>query len=374
MTQTVIQELECIQCDKCTHFCPVHRVDVTYSPRRMMLQLFKDGIEPNLNDPNIWQCLTCYQCREICPSNTKYVDVVLSLRQKAQKTETDSGNFCKHGYVLRTLQRIMANTNLEQKKLSFLDGKKFAKTGDPYFFIGCSPIHNNLFDHTDSIKTTIDALTIFEKLGVTPSVSNDEKCCGYDLYWNGDEENFKKLVKHNVEVLGKTGAKTIITACAEGYITLKELYPQYSDNFKYNVLHISQYLAQLFNEGKLKLNKSDKKVTYHDPCRLGRHGAEYDAPRTLLKAICGDNFKEMERIRENSLCCGVGNFSLCGENTKFIQNDRLKEAKETGAEILITTCPKCQIHFNCYITGKPIEPIENLEIMDLTSFVAQNLN
>jgi Fe-S oxidoreductase len=106
---------------------------------------------------------------------------------------------------------------------------------------------------------------------------------------------------------------------------------------------------------------------------LGRIGHTYDAPRDILKNIAGLEFTEMEYIRESSRCCGVGGFSNCDAKIKLLQSDRLEEAAETGAKHVITACPKCRIHFNCYLDGKPIRELPELNITDITELVAKAL-
>jgi Fe-S oxidoreductase len=202
-------------------------------------------------------------------------------------------------------------------------------------------------------------------------VLSEEKCCGYDSYWSGDDQTYNKLAKHNIEVLRKKKVGQIVTSCPECYVALKSLYPNLDPSFKPEVLHISQLLAKELEEGRLTFRGLNGRVTYHDPCRLGRVGKEYDAPRAILRAIPGLEFVEMTRNRENSPCCGVGNYSNCDSHTKFLQNERLKEAALTGAQVLSTACPKCRIHFDCYLDGNPIEEFAGPQIKDLTGIILE---
>jgi Fe-S oxidoreductase len=249
----------------------------------------------------------------------------------------------------------------------------FGDAGEILYFVGCLPVFDYVFPHTDSITTAQNTLRILNGAGIKPVVSNSEKCCGYDLLWNGETKVFEKLAKSNLRLFKELGIKKIITSCAECFATLKDEYTEI-ENVEWEVLHITEFVAEALRQGNLKLTKKvEETVTYHDPCRLGRVGHNYDAPRHILKSVPGLDFREMEFIRENSRCCGVGGFSNCDSYIKFLQSDRLEEAAETGAKHVITACPKCRIHFNCYLDGKPIRDLPSINITDITEIVAKAL-
>ena len=136
--------------------------------------------------------------------------------------------------------------------------------------------------------------------------------------------------------------------------------------------HISEFLAEKIGKDELKLKEIKKKVTYQDPCRLGRHLGIYDASRKVLESIPGIQLVEMEHNRADSICCGTSAFTNCDSYSNMIRKERLSEAKATGAEILITSCPKCQTHFRCAMVDKGEEhrPIPKIEIMDLANLGA----
>jgi Fe-S oxidoreductase len=351
--------------------CPLNRVDPTYSPRGYTLQMLLDGDEKFVEDKDLYRCLTCFQCREVCPSSIKYIDAVKQARRKArEKGRVDA---CKHGSILRTIQQFQADLKVPQNRLANLNGDAFADSGEILYFVGCLPAFDFVFPHTESLTTANHTLTILNRAGVKPVVSNDEKCCGYDLLWNGETGVFQKLAESNLDLFRKLGIKKIITSCAECLVTLKEEYPKIGD-VDWEVQHIAAFTAEALRNRDLKLNTPvEEKVTYHDPCRLGRVSHIYDEPRYVLSQIPGIEFTEMEYIRENSHCCGVGSFSNCDASTKFLQNDRLEEAAETGAENIVTACPKCRIHLNCYLDGKPIRDLPGLKITDITEIVAKAL-
>lgn len=367
--QILVQE-GCIQCNKCTFNCPVHRVDVKFSPRKVILQAFLGGDQ--LAERDLWACLTCGECREACPTK---VDYPALLRAKREELRTTSERLypCKHGVLKETLARIMANPNLVQNRRVWIgDGLRVADQGDVIYFSGCMPYLNDLFPYCDSAGIGRSAIKVLNAAGIAPVVADAERCCGHDALWNGERETFERLAQQNAEWIRKSGAKTLVTTCAECYYMLRYEYPKVVGEWNLKIQHMSELTADLIQEGKLKFKPVEMKVTYQDPCRLGRHSMEYNAPREVLRSIPGLQLVEMDRIRENSMCCGVGAYSNCDAGTKFLQQERLEEAA-SKAENLVTACPHCRIHFSCYIDGKPIDALPSLNIIDLTQLVAQAL-
>ena len=367
----------CLECGKCSSSCPITRMNPDFSPR-MTVKRILSGAEVSVGDPGIWTCLTCGLCQERCPSNVRYVDFVRACREEAHLMGI-SGT-CSHKDVLLNLQRIMSDSRVNQERLDWLpkDGK-VSESGDTLFFVGCLPYFDVIFNNIKarSIETAKSVVRIMNKLGVEPVLLKNERCCGHDLYFTGDREKFEKLAKMNVDAIKQAKAKKVVTSCAECYRTLKEDYPKVVDDLDFEVVHISEYLADKIEKGELEFAEvfKDKKVVYHDPCRLGRHMEVYDPPRKVIKSVPETDLLEMERNRENSLCCGVSSWLNCGKLSKQIQLDRLKEAKATGAEWLITACPKCQIHLKCAINGElPVKRSKiNVKVYDLPVFVEKTL-
>ena len=171
-------------------------------------------------------------------------------------------------------------------------------------------------------------------------------CCGESVRKAGNEALFKRLARENIKTFIENGVKKIVVSSPHCYHTFKNEYPEFMVNF--DVIHITQYLYQLIKEGRLKITKEYKqKVTYHDPCYLGRHNGIYDEPREVLKKIPGLELKEMAEAREYSLCCGIGGGRICEETAKNerFSDIRLKQAVDVGAEVLVTACPYCITQF-----------------------------
>ena len=183
-------------------------------------------------------------------------------------------------------------------------------------------------------------------------VLEDEKCCGSVLLRTGFLKEAQEQIEKNTEILK---GETVITSCAGCYKTLKEDY----DGL--DVIHISQLLNQLINEGKLDVSKTDLNVTYHDSCHLGRHCDEFDEPREVINSVA--NLIEMENVRENSLCCGAGGGvkSAYPQIASQMGKSRIEQAKETGCETLVTPCPFCKLNLEN----------DDLEVLDLTEFLVK---
>ena len=364
----------CLECGKCTSVCPVSKFNHGYSPRILLNQALRSTNIDLLKDKNIWGCLTCRLCDEQCPADIDYISLTQAIRREAQKLGEEA--ICSHGGAAQSLMRIMTSENLNVRRMDWLDKNlKTAETGEVLYFVGCLPYFDALFkdigiESTSEARSTVKILNL---LGITPVVLPQERCCGHDLLWAGDSENFKKLAAYNIKEIKKSGAKKIVFSCPECYRTFKIDYPRYFEcNFELE--HISEFLGKAIDGKQLKFKNTDKTVTFQDPCRLGRHLGIYDAPRKIMNAIPGLKLNEMKRNRNRAICCGVSAWMNCSTYSKRIQMMRLKEAKETGADLLIVSCPKCDIHFNCAMK-EPIskEPSETVEIktISLTTLIAE---
>jgi len=179
---------------------------------------------------------------------------------------------------------------------------------------------------------------------------------------------FEKLAKENVENLNRHNVKKVVTACPHCFNTFKNEYPQYGGMFE--VHHHSEYLAQLVDEGKLKpLTGLDKKVTFHDPCYLGRQNGVYDAPRQLVQISARENIVEMERSRANSFCCGGGGgMSFVEEpSDKRVNQERAREVLETGANVLAVGCPFCMTMMEDGINARKGE--RDVKVLDVSELL-----
>ena len=265
---------------------------------------------------------------------------------------------------------------------------------DVLYFVGCQTSYNK-----DMWKIAEAAAKLLQKAGVDFGIGGEnETCCGGRAYQMGYKQDFLDQAKKNLDFIKKSGAKTIVTTCAEGYYTFKVLWDKFELKGDLEVLHITEFLARLIKEGKLKPKKKvDMTVTYHDPCHLGRMGEPYihwngrevideirtfdppkeyrrgtygvyEPPRDILKSIPYLRLVEMDRIKEYAWCCGAGG-GVNVSNPDFSMwtaQERIKEAEQTGATAIVTACPWCIENFNKAIAqqGSSLKVYDVIELLE----------
>jgi Fe-S oxidoreductase len=223
-------------------------------------------------------------------------------------------------------------------------------------------------------KVAAATANILNKAGIDYGIlGTKENCCGESIRKTGNEEVFKTLAKENIKTFIEHGVQKILVSSPHCYHTFKNEYPEFMVNFE--VVHITQYVLELINDGRLELTKDyGKKITYHDPCYLGRHNGIYDEPREALKKIPGLELIEMPDSREDSLCCGGGGGRIWMETPKGerFSDLRVEQASEVGAEVLVTSCPYCITHFeDSRLTLEDSDDSEGLEVKDFTEVIQE---
>jgi Fe-S oxidoreductase/coenzyme F420-reducing hydrogenase delta subunit len=371
---------DCVECGKCTTVCPVAKLDPNFAPRTVVLRAMEGIVDNIAKDKDIWSCNTCEQCNTMCPYKVDYSGFIRGMREEA--AEYGAAPLCSQGGLIHGVQRMMAKADLKQNRLGWVDkDMKITDKGDVLYFVGCLPHYDAIFYERQDLslqKICKSAVKIMNKAGIVPVVSNDEKCCGHDLNWTGNEEDFEKLMEHNLELIKKSGAKKVVFSCPECYRTFKMDYQDLAGDLEFEIVHIADFVKQLADSGELKLHAAQESsftFSYHDSCRLGRHSGIYDSPRELAKAFSGAKFVEMENTKDKAICCGVSAWSNCNANAKKMQVDRVVEAKKLGADRLLMFCPKCQIHFKCAIQDKvPVDPSAvDVKVEDYTVALARLL-
>jgi len=378
--EDIIQETKayyCLECGKCSSLCPIAKNDPMYSPRVMVEHALLNLEDEVVRNKKLFSCLTCKACQLKCPSDVDYSLFIQKTRALATAAG-QQGDYA-HSGIFQSATKLVARSSLNQHRLEWLnkeDGYRTSEKSDVMLFIGCSPYFEPVFD--DIPVRTLDiataSLKVLNSMGIEPLVHADEKCCGHDALWLGDVETFKKLAEHNAAIIRDSGVKKVVFSCPECYRTFKLDYPEHVE-MDCEFTHISELLVQKLETNDLHFNRVNKRVTYQDPCRLGRHLGIYDAPRKVLSAIPGIELIEMEHNREESICCGTSCFSNCDSCSKQVRGERLVEAKGTGAELLITSCPKCQTHFRCAMANKGENkgPDIEIEVTDIVNLVASAL-
>lgn len=361
------QTYHCLDCGVCSGSCPVSRVSPSFSPRIIVEKALLGLGDELLRDSDLWSCLTCSRCYERCPSSINFPEFMRLIREEAAKLGT-SGTYAHHG-MLQAIPQFQVQGVRENKTAWAREAGEVAETGDTYFFVGCMPYFQVIFRDigVDSLSVSKNVIKILNAGGITPVVSDSEHCCGHDMLWNGDVELFKKLAVHNVEAIKEAGAKRVVFNCPEGYYTFKHHYPEHLGELDLEIVHFYDLVSDMLKDGALELNGEKASYTYHDPCRLGRMAKIYDGPREIINALPGAALLEMERSRENALCCGTSGWVNCSTGSKQIQVERLTEAVATGADYLVTACPKCQIHLTCALGNTDLD----IEMKDLASVLAE---
>ncbi len=365
----------CLDCGKCTSVCPISWRQPEFSPRALVEAARVDGDMEILRREWLWECLTCGRCIQVCPSDVRFLSFVRDMRALARDVSAEG--HCSHGAAIQTWMRIMTNPALKQDRLGWLTGSgqanesaetlRVSDKSDTIYFVGCLPYYEVLFGKigAQGVRIAQSTVKVLNHLGIEPNVLADERCCGHDLLWEGEVDAFHELVRLNSETIQATGARRIVTSCPECARTLKTDYA-----LDMEVLHISQLLA----ESELTIAQPlAQRVTYQDPCRLGRHMAVYDPLRQVMAAV-GLELVEMGYNRDRAVCCGTSAWTHCGATAKSIQVERLREASTTGADVLVTSCAKCQIHFKCAQNDARLPDDLRIEIRDLVTLVADALD
>lgn len=361
---------QCLDCGKCSAVCPVAALREHFRPRYLVNKALQDN--PRIfADPMIWECLACGRCEHFCHLGVQFSHFVRDLREEAWR-QGHRGELAHHG-VVQTIMRLQADPELAQNRLTWLSDDLETDPGsDTLFFVGCAPYFESLFDYpgVDPLGIAKASIRLLNAVGIRPRLLSDERCCGHDLLWAGEKEPFLKLAQLNAAAIRQSGVSRVVTSCPECLHTLGAEYPAHGCDLGVEVRHIFQLLAE--NLDRLTFRPLERSVTYLDPCRLGRFTGLYEQPRQLLQAVPGTRLTEMRQNRDSAQCCGTTAWVNCDRCSKGMQMDRYRDAMATGADMLVTACPKCQVHFCCTrLNNRELE--HPLEIIDLATLLAGQL-
>jgi Fe-S oxidoreductase len=357
----------CYQCGLCDAVCPWNRVR-QFSIRKIIRQA-TFGLT-DIESEEMWRCTTCGNCPRQCPRGVAIIEAGVSLRRIA----TEYGVFPTPVSPVRGVSASLLGkgnplSEDRDKRADWAEGlsvKTFTEGMEILYFPGCYLCYDPRLK-----KVARATANILNRAGVDFGIlGSRENCCGESIRKTGDEELFKRLARENIKTFIDAGVHKILVSSPHCYHTFKNEYPEFKVNFE--VVHISQYLCELIKEGRLEFTKEyGKKVTYHDPCYLGRHNDIYDEPRQALKKIPGLELTEMADSLEDSLCCGGGGGRIWMETLKGerFSDLRLEQAVDVGAEVLVTACPYCITHFE--ESRLTLGDSEGLEIKDITEIIAE---
>jgi len=356
----------CYQCGTCDTACPWNRVRKFFI-RRMVHQA-QFGLVP-FESEDLWLCASCGNCVERCPRGVEIIDLMRAMRRIMVPDGIVPASIPNLRSVMTSIASVGNPLRQEKDRADWAKGqpvKPYTEGTENLYFPCCYPSYDPRLK-----KVAMATATLLNRAEVDFGIlGSKENCCGESVRKVGNEDLFKRLARENIKTFIENGVKKILASSPHCYHTFKNEYSEYKVNFE--VLHITQYLFQLLKEGRLKLTKAyGKKVTYHDPCYLGRHNGIYDEPREILKRIPGLELVEMTDTREDSLCCGMGGGRIWMETAKGerFSDLRLQQAIGVGAEVLVTACPYCIVQFeDSRLTLKDSEAIQ---IKDVTEMIQE---
>ncbi|MFC2030127.1 (Fe-S)-binding protein [Chloroflexota bacterium] len=362
-----LMELEaCTRCGECIESCPTYAEarDEEIHPLQkiartkdfwkadhfgLLARLF--GIRPATEETleafgqGVFQCTLCARCHAVCPVQIDtrplwiamreqlvewglYPEVFDTLRDRVTSEHNISGE--------DNSERLIWSENLERVPEG-LDHRVGAET---VYFVGCV---GSLYPRVYSVPQSF--VQILERSGTDfTTLGGEEWCCGFPLQIAGMGGDTEALARHNVEAVRDIGARRLVTTCPSCYHTWRHAYPHsLGEPLGFEVLHATELIADLIDEGSIKLGAFPQPVTYHDPCDLGRTSKIYDAPRRIIEAIPDIRFSEMADNRELSLCCGGGGDAEMAnaELTAAVAARRIEQAQETGAKVVVSACQQC---------------------------------
>jgi len=357
----------CFQCGKCDTVCPWNHVR-KFSIRKIIREASFGLTE--IESEDIWRCTTCGDCFEKCPRGVKQIDLGTSLRKLATNYEVihatarpakaAKGSLSAEGNPLNEKRAERADWAKE------LPVKPFTEETEILFF-GCCYLSYD----PRMVKVAKASVEILNKAGVDFGIlGTKESCCGESIRKTGAEGTYKKLARDNIKTFIDNGVKKIVVSSPHCYEAFKNEYSEFMVSFE--IVHMTQFTAELIKEGRLDISGAyEKKVTYHDPCYLGRHNNIFDEPREILRNIPGLTLVEMAASRNNSLCCGGGGGRVWMETQKGerFSELRVEQARAIGAEVLVTACPYCITMFEDSRLTLDVE--DEIEIKDITEIIRE---
>ena len=371
--QTFAEKLDlfgCIQCGRCTGGCPVTG-RANLNGRRFVFDAKNEEMLEGLSKlAEIWDCTACHTCAVRCPKGLKPLEVLFGLRTlvvesgKTQPTVRDA------------LESVFREGNPWEKpratRYDWMEGLE-VKIADPeqpvenLFFVCCTIA----YDPRVQIVAK-NLVKILNQAGVDYGfIGENESCCGSEVFALGEEGLFEMTVEDNTEFLNEFQARQLVTLSPHCFTTFRTRYPDLNKP----VLHYTQLLDQLLQEGKISWNQDlPKKIVFHDPCYLGKQSLVFDEPRRLLKSIQGVELLEFDRSRERSLCCEGGGGKMWVESESKAQRlaeTRIKDAKEMGAEIVAVACPFCVLTLEDAMKALGYE--EEMRVAEITELLGELL-
>jgi len=396
--------LSCTQCGRCTAVCPANITGKRLSPRKVIMDVrarmkekgpglvrngrdYSDGrtlLRDYISEEELWACTTCNACARECPININQPTLIVDMRRYLVMEEASApgeiksvfSNIENNGapWQYSPEDRLLWARDLESRRIEIpVMADLFARGEQPEYllWVGCA----GAFD--DRYKKVARAFTkILTHLGTSYAVlGKEESCTGDPARRAGNEMLYQMQALQNIEIFSRYGIQKILTLCPHCYNIFKNEYTDLGGH--YEVIHYLQFLDAQQQEGRLVLSKAlhaKTRITYHDPCYLGRANEIYREPRTLLKSMTA-NLVEMKRNRSFALCCGAGGaqmFKEAEKGSKEVFMERTEDALETGASVIATACPFCMTMLTDGLKYKNRE--EEIKNYDIAELIAMDLD
>lgn len=357
----------CFSCGVCTATCPWGLVGGGQLHIRDVVRAVQLGLEPDPTDL-LWRCTTCAACLAGCPRGVDIAEGMVRLRANAWRERRVPRDL--HG-VLWALhwdgnpyRRPPSHRAHWIKDLSV---REFSPDCEVLYYVGCTASYDRRVQ-----KVARSLVEILQRTGVSFGILGErERCCGESAYVLGHDAYLRRYVEEHARMLAEAGVQTLVATSPHCFDMFRRFYPDLRGDFR--PLHYTQYLAGLLEDGRLRLTRQLRlRVTYHDPCYLGRRHGIYEEPRRLLQAIPGVELVEMRDSREQALCCGGGGGRMWMETPteERFGNLRVQQAADTGAEVLATACPHCLV---CLEDSVKVLGVKGLRVMDVAELLAQAL-
>lgn len=385
-----LDTLACVECGRCTQVCPANQAEKPLDPKLIVTKM-RDTIagqplEAKLKgeDINLWDnpiyasneldsCTTCGACMEECPANIEHVQMIMDLKRYKALTlgdlppaAADATNKIKNNgnpWGISQDDRFKWSEGLDVPVIEA--GKKV----DYLYYVGCAGSYD-----ASNQKVVRDTVSLLKKAGVSFAVmGKTEKCNGDPIRRFGDEYSFYEIAIENIANMRQYTFDKVVTHCPHCLHTIGKEYAKFDDG-AFETVHHTELLSELLRSGKLKaLKEVADELTFHDPCYLGRHHGQYNAPRDILTSIPGIKLKEMEKNKDKALCCGMGGGNMWYELPEghHLAHNRLEQIGETNAPKLATSCSYCMINFNS--SKGTVKKTEELQVEDVASILAKSV-
>lgn len=376
--------LACVECGRCTQSCPANLADKPLNPKTIITKARDLILSSKGEDADFWEqgtygeseldaCTTCGACMEECPLNIEHVSIIMDLKRYKALTLGQLPPAAADA-----VNKIRVNGNpwgiSQDDRMKWAEGLDIplAQEGekiDYLYYVGCAGSYD-----ASNQKVVQDTIGLLKKAGVNFAVmGKTEKCNGDPIRRFGDEYSFYEIAIENIANMRKYSFDKVVTHCPHCLHTIGKEYAKFDDG-EFTTVHHTELLAELLREGKLQPKKEIKQeLTFHDPCYLGRHHGEYDAPRDILNSIPGLSLTEMEKNKDEALCCGMGGGNMWYEleEGKHLAVNRLDQVGKTKTTKLATSCSYCMINFNS--SKGQVKETEELIVEDVASLLAKSV-